>query len=185
MRKTIIRLFAVCLFLYGSYQIYFITNSDYNNNYYTSVKAFIRDNGEENFIDMYNPSAYFEVGMKKKKLSETNRVKIYYYYSSDPALHHTMSFKNVYKDVVLNVTIDKTEEFNEHDEMYTCYELSNGHKVYIYTDQFESYIKAKHSDFNIMLSFEFLSNLTKEEINNIELNVISMSEDALYLYDSK
>ena len=51
--------------------------------------------------------------------------------------------------------------------------------------EFESYIKAKHSDFNIMLSFEFLSNLTKEEINNIELNGISMIEDALYLYDSK
>lgn len=172
-KKVFLYVILAFVIFIGGIHLYikFTSNSAY---YYSSVSSYKKENGEENFIDMYDPEAYFDTTIKKETLSDINHITIYHV--NDPDNYYSMVFDDVIEDTDLSISFCKDALQIEPLETYLGESLDNyilkeyeEYSIYSQLDEYRPAIVGVKDSLVIILAFEpdYEKELSQEEIENL------------------
>lgn len=172
MKKKVVLIFLAMVFVFGGFYLWYYMSSNHNF-HYSSVNQFIKENGSEYFIDMYDPHSYFDIGAKKEKLTEINKLNIYY--QNDPHDIYFITFYDVFDQVNLDMHFCNNGETDEALDDYIMHDYED-YQIYIYEKEDIPRLIGKNKDYLIYIEYENYPN-NQDKINKLKEKAVQMLKD--------
>lgn len=146
--------------------------------YYYNASRYIENNGQENFVDMYNPKSYFDENEKKVKLTQMNIIEIVYH--GDPKKVYFINFEDIDHGIDLSITVNKNlDELDEYVTEEGVSQVFDDYHLYVRKNG-EAFVVGYNEKYMISLDFYKL-NMSEEEIQKCIMIGEKMIKDTFEL----